>query len=425
MNTYIKISNNGVIDFGAFTLLGASTKRNDATKIGEYGSGLNYAIAWLMRNNVTFRVFAGMQEVKFAKHPTDMRGQQFDIICVNGQPTSFTTEMGHDWKPWFVLRELWCNALDEGGEDLDGCYAGEIIPAGDDKTVFYIATTPELMEVIDRWDEYFCNKREIIAEAAGVKLYAGKGDMVVYRKGVRIHTEKGVPSAFHYDFADIAINEARVLNNHWELRWKLAEWFAKHAPAKALRILMSKMREGDLFEHGLRFEYQHTYSHAWAEALGGRPVVEREIAGHYSDLPQFHRAVQLPKAIIDKLLKTEQNITHVAGIYSKAGAKVRAATEKEAYTLKQALYYLKEMQYEIRFDVHVCDFADSLQSGLYCDNAIYIGGQAFNTVATLCMTLMEENEHGITGFEDNTRDFQNHLLQRWFQQMKITYAVTI
>ena len=57
-NKFIKIESKGNIDPQAFVLLGASTKRDDESKIGFFGSGLKYSIAYLLRNNIEFKVFS-------------------------------------------------------------------------------------------------------------------------------------------------------------------------------------------------------------------------------------------------------------------------------------------------------------------------------------------------------------------------------
>ena len=48
----IKITSKGEIDERAFSLLGASSKRDDNTKIGMFGSGLKYSLAYLLRKEI-------------------------------------------------------------------------------------------------------------------------------------------------------------------------------------------------------------------------------------------------------------------------------------------------------------------------------------------------------------------------------------
>ena len=56
---FIKITSKGEIDIRAFSLVGATSKRNDNSKIGMFGSGLKYTLSYLLNNNIDFRVFSG------------------------------------------------------------------------------------------------------------------------------------------------------------------------------------------------------------------------------------------------------------------------------------------------------------------------------------------------------------------------------
>ena len=47
---YLIITNKGEIEPQALHLVGASTKRGDSSKIGQFGSGNKYALAYLLRN---------------------------------------------------------------------------------------------------------------------------------------------------------------------------------------------------------------------------------------------------------------------------------------------------------------------------------------------------------------------------------------
>src|SRR5690606_33754203 len=122
-------------------------------KIGQWGSGLKYSIAYLLKNNIMFKVFIGTKEVKITTEVESISGQDFEIIYVDGEKTSLTIKMGgQDWKPWTIIRELWCNALDQGGESRDVTTE----PSGEEnKTSFFVQITPDFQNVIDNWSSYF------------------------------------------------------------------------------------------------------------------------------------------------------------------------------------------------------------------------------------------------------------------------------
>ncbi len=155
---YILIQNDGEIETNSFELIGASTKRGETGKIGFFGSGLKYSIAYMMRNKIDFKVFSGEQELKFTTIPESLKDQSFDRICINWKPTSYTVTMGPTWKEdWFVLREVYCNAIDEGTCQL--IKETEIVQPSSGKTRIYIELTDELRKVSTSWDNYFSDER--------------------------------------------------------------------------------------------------------------------------------------------------------------------------------------------------------------------------------------------------------------------------
>jgi len=140
---YLKIQSRGEIEKRAFTLIGNSTKRGDSSQIGMFGSGLKYAISALLRNNINFQVFSGTEEMKFSLKSEGFRGNDFQVICIDGQETSFTASMGgDDWdNPFAPIREIYSNALDEDEEAIiDEAYS---VHGNEGTTSFYIQMTPD------------------------------------------------------------------------------------------------------------------------------------------------------------------------------------------------------------------------------------------------------------------------------------------
>ncbi len=90
--------NPGEIDPLAFQLMGASTKRDDDSQIGMFGSGAKYALAYLKRNlDIIPRVFSGEREIDIRTETVTMRGKTYERFVIDGQGTSITTDMGPIW----------------------------------------------------------------------------------------------------------------------------------------------------------------------------------------------------------------------------------------------------------------------------------------------------------------------------------------
>ena len=103
---YVVFSNDGEIEENAIKLLGASTKRENKNLIGQFGSGLTYSIAGMIREGISFKIFSGKEEMKITKKKVSLRDQDFDVLHINGKQTSITTEAGGvDWEAWFYILE--------------------------------------------------------------------------------------------------------------------------------------------------------------------------------------------------------------------------------------------------------------------------------------------------------------------------------
>ena len=206
---YLKITNKGEVEPNAFTLVGASTKRNDETKIGYFGSGTKYALAYFFRNNYEIRVFSGVNEIKFEVSEQKFRDDTFRVLVVNGKESSITLEMGIQWKLWQAIRELYSNALDEGLNEFEMV---EVDFTKDytmyaDETAIYIKSTPELDDLFFNIDEYFLMNREPIFECEYGAIYPKTGAKArIYRKGIKAY-ETNKNAIFDYDLKKITIDE--------------------------------------------------------------------------------------------------------------------------------------------------------------------------------------------------------------------------
>ena len=184
-NKALVITNKGLIDTLAFELIGASTKRNDEQTIGFFGSGLKYAIAGLLRRGIPFQVWCGEDLLDITTEEVSMRDQKFERIFFNGKPTSLTTSMGPRWEPWMLVRELYANAIDEGGEMAVTEDYREFI--GPDRTTIIFPDPDMVAEVLAQQEMLFCRNREIVFEDGRIRIYEEIGDAGYYVKGIQVH----------------------------------------------------------------------------------------------------------------------------------------------------------------------------------------------------------------------------------------------
>lgn len=244
----IIITNKGLIDPLALELIGASSKREDNSTIGFFGSGAKYAIAGLLRNDIPFQVWRGETAVDFSVEDVSMRGNTYRRIMIDGRPTSLTTNMGPKWEKWMFIRELYANAIDEGGEmAITDDYQQFIAP---DHTTIIIPDTSALDEVMDRQEYYFCRGRAIMHEDERIRIYEDIGAGGFYVKGILVSPDLKSMDGHGYQLmaGSYEISEDRILRNDYAAcRATLAAIF-KIEDRKVVRRLVSRLRRPKTIE---------------------------------------------------------------------------------------------------------------------------------------------------------------------------------
>ncbi len=203
------IINKGEVDVRSFTLVGLSSKREDSGKIGKYGSGLKGAIAGLLRNKIPFEVFSGLDRFSFTTEKDNFRGTPFERILVNGEPTSITTDMHPTWVLEDFIREIYCNALDEG--DVEVHWESRRPKAGHTT----ILINHPLEKLRKHWDKMFrSSKRTTLFEMPNNffgTFEVLSGTPAVFCRGIWALDEKTLPEnlAFAYDIDSLTVREDR------------------------------------------------------------------------------------------------------------------------------------------------------------------------------------------------------------------------
>lgn len=404
---YCKIQNNGEVDINAFRLMGATTKDGDDTKIGYFGSGIKYALASALRKNIPIKIFSGEKEIKVTTRNTKMRERTFSVICINGQPTSITTQIGKDWKDWFIFREFYCNAIDEGGQSL----AVNDNPTGEKgKTTIYLGLEGEMKNVFDSLDKYFSFRREPLFNLSTGKVFNKIGDnMTIYRKGIQVWNERD--SIFDYDFNRISINEARETSD-FQVEWELNKLWKYHANEQMISCLTHNQ---DKYEFTMNWELSNDkFSNTWYEALKDKVIIPKEYGGYFADdLSNFH--VILPHKLCVALHNTFGNKLKIRGLQDKkAGIVELPMSDRETAMIKKGIEFLKTSnsfsdieQFTIRMAV-----LENFTLGQVEDGIIYLSKDLFQDgQRKVIEVLIEEYIHAKKSVGDRTREMQNFLIK--------------
>ena len=104
--------------------MGASVKEG-SNPIGEFGTGLKYAIAVTLRLGGKIKIETNEAFYDFYYRAQQVRNTSLDMIyCdkkyADGRNSTMirlpmTTQYGKTWEPWMVMRELYSNTKDEDG----------------------------------------------------------------------------------------------------------------------------------------------------------------------------------------------------------------------------------------------------------------------------------------------------------------------
>ena len=202
--------NPGELDIRGATIAGLSAKEGDSP-IGMFGTGLKYAIACVLRWKGRITIYSGETEYRFEAEPLTFRGADFEQVVLHFPsgplPLGFTTAYGKQWKPWQVFRELYANALDEGGQ------VGIAPPGLRSGTTVIEVDCPQLDAIYPARDEIILPALDYCYRTADI-LLANRLASSIYYRGVRV-ADKNCLLTYNIQ-RDCKLTEDRTLADSWE-----------------------------------------------------------------------------------------------------------------------------------------------------------------------------------------------------------------
>lgn len=431
---WLCIENGGEILVRALTLLGGTTKRNDDTKIGEFGSGNKYAIAYMLRNDIPFAIWSGTEHIRIDVNEQEFRGHMMSIITVNELETSLTTDAGPGWDAWQVFREIICNAVDEGKARV--FYTDEQI--GEEGTTrFYIDAKSDVADI--NFNEFFLWNRseDIVWQSAdrsnaiyniSDNRFARRASF--YRFGIRVANDNqfslGTPFRdMQYDFncndfeidevrnlkatasntailwrALITCNDLDVIDNAFEyLDFTDIHPFTRVRIKKQLHGVPTDMhlKPSDAWIYKLensilyKAQWEHLILHDEKEAT---IEVSQDVLQAFQDW--FGNSVKVPE-------RTEGNNEYIE----------KPATKTQQQMIDKSIYRLSAIGIYVKYDVKVADMIERHTIGFACRDtrSIILADRAFESgIDNLTETIIEEYTHLHKNVGDYTREIQDEFL---------------
>lgn len=370
MEKIIAFSNPGKIDPRVWSTFGVSAKETDSA-IGQFGTGLKYAIAVLMREGRSLKIKSGKDEYVFGVEKTDIRGKEFSQITCNGEPLPFTTHLGSKWELWMAYREIYSNCLDEGG------HIGE-----DGETVIYA----EIGDIAHNDVFLDTENRRLISSSEYCDIYAGQSDWIFY-KGIKAK-EPHRRCFFTYNVKKADLTEDRTFKYDFEVE----------------RAISNAVLEKDNEEIAHHFLF-HT-----------KEFYEEVVNFDWCNYPPTDSVLRLVNQYRRDCTYMQRSLMSKA--IQQLGATVYEKTEmdeRQKAVVSAAKMFCESINHPIRYPIHltydlggkVLALADNKEKCIYLSDTVIDQG-----VKQVASTLIEENIHLLKGYEDLTYEMQSYLFDQ-------------
>lgn len=421
---YLKIQNNGELDIRLVALIGGTTKGNDKFKIGQFGTGLKYTLAWLFRNNMDFAIFSGDKRIQVGIKKETIRDDVFEIICINGQRTSITTLMGLEWKAWMIIREIWCNALDEGGAlklVVENDLAGE-----EGKTTFYIQINSDIQEVLGEWDKHFISEsEEPIFQNENFRLYHPAPNLCIYKNGVLVYENVSVKSVFRYDILNAQINELR--------EYRMSPSFDISSAIKQLnptgiKYFLDNVTTEHYEGNNMDYNWYDKWGSSWEMFMESAKLLTKSVKDRFRESGYTYDErdyIELPQCIYTALKKEFNGVEELQTTNNKHSFyEVDAPEVKDK--IQQCVDRLSEIIYpissNIKFRFGIFEDKNDL---IVVDSKTFLVNVAINQVSILdtMKLLMQRHEESIKNIHGDV-PVKKHFIDLYIQKLIKDHADT-
>lgn len=420
MKQYLKISNDGLIESDALTLMGASVKEDG--KIGYFGTGNKYALARLLRDGYEIKMFSGLNEIKIGTKLKLFKDKNFNVITINNKDTSITTSTGRDWKLWFAIREFYSNAIDEGGEEFT--LVNEITPS-ENKTSIFISCNPALLKIYDNIESYFIiNSVPKYRTPVGNVHLKDSPDGIIFRKSIRVG--EFPKTLYNYNFDSLPITEDRVYRSYYDVKCKIWEALFAIEDEEHWRYVLYNLNETHI-ENSIPsiafLNIQGDKNESLQKILSNIKIAPISLRDYIKKLPDLvfisDNLFSVLKEEYNVNLPLELEVSSEDTFFTEVNILEIPAAYKDKIT--KALGFLSYFEYNIPYNIRVCNFKTSNVKGLALNNEIWISYDVLKleSIEKIAAILIEENIHLKYEIGDCTREMQSAILGEFVLTLNI------
>ena len=380
----VYFKNDGEIDPLSLVTMGASVKSKDSP-IGYFGTGLKFAMASILRMGGEIEIFIGEKKYIVETRSTEIRGQDFDLIYIDGERAGYTTQLGRDWEPWMAYRELHSNALDEPNYEIDH---GEPPAPKTGETQIRVWENKIQEEFYTR-DKTFI-ETEPLFTVKNVEFHPGSGEKFIYYRGVKVGAFER-PTMFRYNILNgLTLTEDRTIAHNWAADGEISRAIKGIEDVDVISSILTcnkKFMEHDI-QHGRQtYDKSEAFMEAARNVLKDVSVDKSKIGDGAKDFLEAMRKQDVESATV---IEPDSNMD---AMLSAAIAKIAATG--------------------VPLQDHPIIVVETLGAGVmglakngnaYLARAVFQNGQRY-----LEATLMEEWMHLTTGLSDYSRGMQDWL----------------
>lgn len=460
------VQNKGVAPVEAYTLLGASLSRDDASLIGQFGSGAKLAITTLLRAGLGVTIFCGKTRLDFKTKPITISDgiveKNEDQVYVQFGGTSkkkldlgWTLGMGAlDWRNTnMAIREFIANAIDrtvKEGEsvknahtDCDlfiGIIEDKCVRAQDGYTRVFIDADEQCKEYVEELDKHFLHFTSTPASQQ-ILPKTEKGKSRIYLEGVFVcELKESADALCDYNFrkGQIEIDESRNLSEY-VVRAAIGRLYKDADVPDLVRVFTALDRAEACLETGLDAYYMKTSSWesgktlrdarwraAW-EQVNGDSVICGHDQGLLADFARRKGHTVAPIQSVSWLdTIKDYGVRSVGNVITEnelRGRKITPPTFEAIDAVREVWGWIDAtdlMPVGLKppriqgFDCIMEAENDTL--GFYENDTVYIRNDLGGDL--LYETALEEVAHCITKANDCSRDFQTFFMRLFVRWMR-------
>jgi len=394
-DSYLVFSNPGVLDINLVKLLGVSVK-DSANAIGFFGTGLKYAIATTLRLGGEITIFSDGQRFDVAGEKLLLRDKEFTRVTINGEPLGFTTDLGKQWEPWMVVRELYSNALDEHGTTSAQTHDLDALHRQSPGQTLIALCGEAFLQAWDNRADYFISPEEIpVHGSEHAEAYAHRcGNRSFFYRGIRVY-DATKPPLFRYNIRGrIDLTEDRTAKYVFQITEAIERAIITSADVAFVERVLTC---GELaFEGGLRFDdsslltlpMSDAFQSVCASLAARKPVNHNRNAVRYFQ-DRTHRLTPLTPVTLSPVQQMQ---------LAKATAFIRSLGFADCLD---------------DYPIVVVSWIGEHIYGQAKDGSILLTKQAFDLgTKKLAAIILEEFVHNHFSLYDETRELQSWLFER-------------